>query len=140
MKNIFKLSALVLITGLLCLPALAQDEEAAAPPADTAQADAEKPAAKPAPKKTAKKKKPKKKKPAAPVSEYKFSSGGDMVPAYKFDKKANPILKPAKKKKPAKKAGAKTPAAPAPKLKPAKPIGAEDAPAEGQGGQQQDGE
>ena len=140
MKNVFKLLALLLMTGLFCLPALAQDDETpVAPSEDAAQADADKPAPKPAPKKPARKKKPaKKKKPAEPVSEYKFSSGGDMVPAYKFDKRANPILKPVKRKKPAKKgAGVKASTAPvAPKLKPAKSIGAEDAPAEGDQKQQ----
>jgi len=56
------------------------------------------------------KKKPvkkKKKKPAPPVSEYKFSQGDDEH-AYKFDKRANPIVKDAKaKKKTAKKGSAK---------------------------------
>lgn len=89
----------------------------------------------------AKKKKAKKKKPAPPVSEYKFSSG-ESAPTYKFDKKANPIVKAPKKKKGAKKAAGKAagkaakgaPAANA-KLKTSKPIGAEDQPAQGAGGQ-----
>ena len=82
----------------------------------------------------------KKKKPAKPVSEYKFSSG-ESVPTYKFDKRANPIVKAAKKKKTAKKAAGKADKAAAKtdaKLKPSKPIGAEDQPAQdaqGQGGQ-----
>ena len=71
-------------------------------------------------------KKKKGKKPAPkPVSEYKFARI-EHVPAYKFDKKTNPIVKGAKpKKKPAKKPGAprKNAAAakPAPKLNPGTP-------------------
>ena len=116
MKIILKLIIALLLPAALCLPVFAQDEEGAAPPAGTTtESDvrpmvkpAARPAAKPAAKKAAPKKKPakKKKKPAKPVSEYKFTSA-DAVPAYKFDKKANPIVK----KVPPKKKGAAKPAA-----------------------------
>ena len=130
MKKTLNLLLPLLLLGALSLPSFAQDESA--PPKEEAAAPA-KPAAKPAAKKTdkkaaAKKKPAKKKKPAPPVSEYKFSSG-ESVPTYKFDKRANPIVKASKKKKAPKKAAAKTGEA-APdkggKLKTSKPIGAED--------------
>lgn len=132
MKKTLKLLLPLLLLGALSLPAFAQDEESAPPKEETAapaKPAAKKPAAKKADKKAAAKKKPaKKKKPAPPVSEYKFSSG-EAVPTYKFDKRANPIVKAPKKKKAPKKAAAKTDeAAPAKgaKLKTSKPIGAED--------------
>lgn len=137
MKKLINLLLPLLLLGALCLPSLAQDEEGAAPKEKTAAPA--KPAAKPAAKKPARKaaarKKPaKKKKPEPPVSEYKFSSG-ESAPTYKFDKKGDPIVKAVKKKKPAKKAAAKTNKA-APKtdakLKTSKPIGAEEPPAQGQ--------
>jgi hypothetical protein len=139
MKKLLKLLMPLLLLGALGLPSAAQDDETAAPKEETAAPA--KPAAKPAVKKTAKKpaakKKPaKKKKPAPPVSEYKFSAV-DTVPSYKFDKRANPIVKAPKKKKAPKKAAAKTgQAAPGAgtRLKTTKPIGAEDA-AQGAEGQ-----
>ncbi|OGR76983.1 MAG: hypothetical protein A2X32_06795 [Elusimicrobia bacterium GWC2_64_44] len=100
MKKKLILLLALLLPAALCLPAFAED--AAAPAGETAAEDAPKPAAKkPAPKKKAKKKK----KPA-PVSEYKFNSV-DKTETYKFDRKANPILKPAKKKAAPKKAAPK---------------------------------
>lgn len=100
--------------------------------ADMAAAKKEEAAAqKAAAKKKAAKKKAKKK---AEVSEYKFSSV-ESVPTYKFDKKANPIVKQGKKK--AAKKGAAGSAAPAGKLQPAKHLGEENAqPAAKDGGQQ----
>jgi hypothetical protein len=92
MKNKLILLLALLLPGTLCLPAIAEE---AAPPAGEAAAGE-------APKKAAPKKKAKKKKKPAPVSEYKFSAI-DKTETYKFDKKANPILKPAKKKAPPKK-------------------------------------
>ena len=72
------------------------------------------------------------------MSEYKFS-GQETAPAYKFDKRANPIIKEVKKKKPVKKTAKKAKAnketkapAPAVKLTPVKPIDAEEAPEQGQ--------
>lgn len=101
-KTLNLLIALALAAGL-CLPVLAQDEEAALKDGATTEAEA-KPADKPAPKKPAPKKKPKKKKKVPPPSEYKFDAV-EKVETYKFDKKANPIVKkkPAKKKPAAKK-------------------------------------
>ncbi|MBI4803199.1 MAG: hypothetical protein HY796_11820 [Elusimicrobia bacterium] len=67
-------------------------------------------AEKPAEKKPVKKKA--KKKPAPPASEYKFKQE-NSVPTYKFDKRANPIIKDAKpKKKTAKKQAVKAEAPP----------------------------
>ncbi len=140
MKKTLNLLLPLLLLGALALPSFAQDEESAAPKEETAAPA--KPAAKPAAKKPAKKapakKKPaKKKKPVKPVSEYKFSSG-ESVPTYKFDKRANPIVKAPKKKKAARKAAGKADkAAPKPsaKLKTSKPIGEEDQPAQGQADQ-----
>ena len=80
-----------------------------------------------APVKKAKKPVKKKKKPAPkPVSEYKFSQI-DTIPAYKFDKQTNPIIKAPPKKKAAKKAVVKKAASsqPAAKLKKAPPIDAD---------------
>lgn len=111
MKKILNLVLAFLLPAALCLPASAQ-EDGDAPDEESVAADTAKPAAKPAAKKPAPKAKPrkKKKKKTAPVSEYKFTSA-DAVPDYKFDKKANPIVKPAPKKK-----GAKPAAKPAGKL------------------------
>jgi len=108
MKKILNLLLAILLPAALCLPASAQ-EDGAAPAEESAAEGADKPAAKPAAKKPAPKAKAKKKKKkkAAPVSEYKFTSA-DAVPTYKFDKKANPILKPAPKKKGAKPAAKST--------------------------------
>ena len=104
MKKLLNLLIAAALAAGLCLPALAQDE-AAAPPAEEAGAPKEEAPAKPAPKKPAPKKKPKKKKKVPPPSEYKFDAV-EKVETYKFDKKANPIVKE-KKKKPAKKRAAK---------------------------------
>ena len=85
----------------------------------------------------AKKKAAKKKKKEAPVSEYKFTSV-ESAHTYKFDKRANPIVKAGKKKKLSKKTAAgkkanKTTATKTgTKLKTAKPIGAEEEAAPGQ--------
>lgn len=153
MKKLLELSLFAFMLAALSLPGSAQDENSdsggqSAPAAGSqGTAAAKKPAPrKPARKKrTAKKKKPaRKKKKEEPVSEYKFSSS-ESVPTYKFDKRANPIVK--KKKKPAKKKGAaagkKGSVKPAARLKPAKPIGEEGAAqqdqsqqAQGQGGGQ----
>ena len=132
MKRKLNLLLAFLITAGFCLPVFAQDEEAAQKENPAAEAPAETPAkapAKPAPKKPAPKKKAKKKKAAPPASEYKFDAV-DKTETYKFDKKANPIVKAKKKKKTAKKAA---PAAKKDdlqeksvvtgKLKPAKSIG-----------------
>ena len=101
MKKLLNLFMTLLLPAALCLPAFAQDE-GDAPSEETGAEAPAKPAAKPAAKKTAPKKKPaakkKKKKAPKPVSEYKFTSA-EAIPTYKFDKKANPIIKPAKKKK-----------------------------------------
>lgn len=111
MKKLLNLFIALLLPAALCLPARAQDEGEA--PSEETAAAPEKPAAKPAVKKAAPKKKAakkKKKKAAKPVSEYKFPSA-EATPTYKFDKKANPIMKPAKKKKKTStKAAAKKPA------------------------------
>jgi len=131
-KNL-KLLLPALLLAAFCLPALAQDNQTETSEAtlssdgtytsdDTA---AKKPAAK---KPAAKKKAKKKKKPAEPASEYKFTAA-ESVPTYKFDRKANPIVKETKKK-PAKKgaAASKKKTQPAAKLKPSKPIGEEETP------------
>lgn len=123
MKNRLALTLASLLLAAFCLPAAAQDETADAqvPAAQEHETHSEKPA------KKAKKKKAKKKKPAEPVSEYKFSAI-DTVPTYKFDKKANPIIKEGKKKPSKKAAKGKSSSKPAPKLKPSKSIGEEDQP------------
>lgn len=125
MKKNLKLLLPALLLAAFCLPALAQDEGAGEE--QTSRAPAEPASKKAAPKKAAAKKK-KKKKPAEPVSEYKFTAA-ESVPTYKFDRKANPIVKEPKKK-PAKKgaAASKKKTAPATKLKPSKPIGEEEQP------------
>ena len=133
MKKILNLLLALLLPAALCLPASAQ-EDGAAPAEESAAEGTEKPAAKPAAKKPAPKAKAKKKKKkkAAPVSEYKFTSA-DAVPTYKFDKKANPIVKPAPKKK-----GGKAAAKPADKLpvmQKAKYINEESATKTAEGGQ-----
>lgn len=121
-KNL-KLLLPALLLAAFCLPAAAQDETAGGQEAPAAQ-EQEKPAAKPA--KKASKKKAKKKKPAEPPSEYKFSAV-ETVPTYKFDKKANPIIKETKKKSSKKAAKGKASSSkPAAKLKPSKPIGEEE--------------
>jgi len=102
MKRELNLLLALLLTAGFCLPVFAQDKEAAQKENPAAEAPAE-PPAKPAPKKPAPKKKAKKKKPAPPASEYKFEAV-DKTETYKFDKKANPIVKAKKKKKTAKKA------------------------------------
>lgn len=102
MKKLMNLLIAAALAAGLCLPVLAQDE--AAPPAEETAAPKEEAPVKPAPKKPAPKKKPKKKKKVPPPSEYKFDAV-EKVETYKFDKKANPIVKkkPAKKKPAAKK-------------------------------------
>ncbi|MDD2805228.1 MAG: hypothetical protein PHV33_06705 [Elusimicrobiales bacterium] len=101
MKKKFTLLLALLLPAALCLPVFAED--AAAPAGETAAEAAPKPAAKkPAPKKKAKKKKKK----TAPVSEYKFTSV-EKTETYKFDRKANPIVKQTKKKAAPKKAAPK---------------------------------
>ena len=123
-KTLKRLFPLLLAFGF-CLPAFAQDEAAAPKEDPAAGAEAE---AKPAPKKPAPKKKPKKKKKPVPVSEYKFDAV-DKTETYKFDKRANPIVKAKKKKKAAKKAPApksdslEEKSLPSAKLKPAKALG-----------------
>jgi len=130
-KNLKLLLPALLLTAF-CLPAVAQDNQKETSEAtlssDGTYTETDAPAKKkPAPKKTAAKKK-KKKKPAEPASEYKFTAA-ESVPTYKFDKKANPIVKETKKK-PAKKGAAtsKKKTQPPAKLKPSKPIGEEDQP------------
>jgi len=91
MKIKFNLLLALLLPAALCLPVLA--EEAAAPAGEAAAEDVHKHAEK----KPAAKKKAKKKKKAAPVSEYKFNAV-EKTETYKFDRKANPIVKPVKKK------------------------------------------
>ncbi|OGR48083.1 MAG: hypothetical protein A2X34_04025 [Elusimicrobia bacterium GWC2_51_8] len=90
MKNLLKFFLTAFALTAVCGPVLAQDETAA-PPDEGFKMSAP---AKPAPKKAAaKKKKAKKKKKAPePASEYKFKSVG-TPPSYKFDKKADPIIK-----------------------------------------------
>ncbi len=138
-KTFTALLPLILLAAL-SLPAAAQDEGSDSPEettntSATNTAAPEKPAVqkpeekKPAPKKKAAKttKKAKKKKKTAPaMSDYKFPST-DSVPTYKFDKKANPIMKPAKKSPASKKPGASVKSAqPVKKLAPSKPIGEEN--------------
>jgi hypothetical protein len=157
MKKILTLSLPALLLTSLCLPLPAQDEGDGTTEHSTQVLSSDNPGdashdaqaaktAKKAPaadkKKTAAPKKKaakKKKKPAAPVSEYKFSSP-ENVATYKFDKKANPIVK--EKKKPAKKKGAakgkKGSAKPAGKPKPSKPIADEGAAPQDQNQQAQD--
>lgn len=130
MKKILNLLLALLLPAALCLPAAAQDESTAPAEGTEAAAPAKPAVKKPAPKAKAKKKK--KKKPAAPVSEYKFTSA-DAVPAYKFDKKANPIVKPAPKKKGAK--GAVKPTGKLPVMQKAKYINEESATKAPEGGQ-----
>lgn len=126
MNKKIKLIFPLLLAACFCLPALAQDE--AAPKEDPAAGAPAEAADKPAPKKPAPKKKAKKKKKAAPVSEYKFDAV-EKTETYKFDKRANPIVKAKKKKKAAKKAPAsksdtlEEKSIPTAKLKPAKAIG-----------------
>lgn len=119
MKKMLRLFAALLLPAALCLPAPAQEDGSTQDTTASASADtsAAPPAKKPARKTKAKKKK---KKTAPAVSEYKFKAV-ETIPAYKFDKKANPILKKAKSRK----AGKGKTAAPAGKLKPAAPIGEE---------------
>ncbi|OGS14119.1 MAG: hypothetical protein A2285_10275 [Elusimicrobia bacterium RIFOXYA12_FULL_57_11] len=128
MKLPLKFVFAALAAATLCLPACAQEDEY---PSETAVQErttaANTAPARPAVKKTAAKKKPVRKKKAAPVSEYKFQSA-EQTPTYKFDKKADPILKPVKKKKPAKTAASGDTGKPIPKLKKVKSIGEEDAP------------
>ena len=100
--------------------------------ADMAAAKKEEAAAKKAAAKEAAAKKKAKKK--AEVSEYKFSAV-ENVPTYKFDRKANPIVKPGKKK--AAKKGAAGRSAPAAKLQPAKHLGEENTQGEAKDGGQQ---
>ncbi len=147
-----------LLLAAFCLPVLAQTEEGAegAPDGAAAQGTESPKPARPAKKKPRAKKndqlplddinpadtgatarkapvkkaaKKKKKKKAKPVSEYKFSAV-EKVPTYKFDKKANPIVKTSKKKAAKKGGRAKKTGTPAPKLKPSKSIGEEEKPAE----------
>ncbi len=138
MNKKLKLIFPLLLAACFCLPALAQDEAAAPKEDPAAGAPAEAPA-KPAPKKPAPKKKAKKKKKAPPASEYKFTSE-EKTETYKFDKRANPIVKAKKKKKAAKKAPeAKSDtleekSLPSAKLKPAKAIGEAEQKTEGQAG------
>ncbi|MEK7722491.1 MAG: hypothetical protein AAB359_08890 [Elusimicrobiota bacterium] len=104
MKKLLNLVITLLLPAALCLPACAQDYGAG--PKEEAAAEI-KPAAKPAAKKPAPKKKPakkKKKKSVKPASQYKFTAV-EAPPSYKFDKKANPIVKAPAKKKAAAKAG-----------------------------------
>ena len=133
MKKILNLLLALLLPAALCLPASAQ-EDGAAPAEESAAEGTEKPAAKPAAKKPAPKAKAKKKKKkkAAPVSEYKFTSA-DAVPTYKFDKKANPIVKPAPKKKGGK--AAAKPSGKLPVMQKAKYINEESATKPPEGGQ-----
>lgn len=129
MKNPLKLLLTILTLAALCLPAPAQEDEA--PPAnqpatEAPQADAAQEA--PPPKRTAAKKKKKKAKKPEPASEYKFKTA-EETPTYKFDKRADPILKPVKKKKKAKtEASEDGSGKPIPKLKRIKSIGEEDKP------------
>jgi len=118
MKKIKYISGVAL--AIFAATALLVSAQDSATPAETPAESA--PAETPAPVKKAKKPAKKKKKPAPkPVSEYKFTQI-DPVPAYKFDKQTNPIIKTKAKKKTAKKAAVKKAAAATPKLKKTAPI------------------
>ncbi|OGR68293.1 MAG: hypothetical protein A2179_03030 [Elusimicrobia bacterium GWC2_63_65] len=126
MTKKLKLLLPALLLAVFCLPALAQDETSGTA-GEERYSQTEPAAKKPAPKKKAAKKK-KKKKPAEPASEYKFTAA-ESVPTYKFDRKANPIVKETKKKQAKKGAAAsKKKTQSAAKLKPSKPIGEEETP------------
>jgi hypothetical protein len=134
MKKYLALALPLFMLAALSLPAFSQEEGADTPAVGETRTEAP---AKPAAKKAPARKKARKKKPEPPVSEYKFS-GQETSPAYKFDKRANPIIKEPRKKKPAKKTSKKAAAAkekktplPAVKLTPVKPIGAQDDQAQG---------
>jgi hypothetical protein len=128
MKNLLNIIFTAFIAAALCLPAFAQEDEAPLDEAPQTEAPAQAPKTAPAAKKPVVIKKKKIAKKAAPASEYKFQSV-DTTPAYKFDKKANPIMKQEKKKKKTKAAAAGvTEIKPTPKLKRIKSIGEEDAP------------
>jgi len=118
-KGIFLFLLAVFLGAALAVHA--QDSEASAEPAKET-APSEKKA--PVKKKSPAKKKPKKST-VKPVSEYRFNQI-DSVPAYKFDKQTNPIIKTSGRKgKTSKKTVPnKKPAADQPiqKLKPAPPI------------------
>lgn len=110
MNRMITLLLALLLPAAFCLPAISL----AADPGAAGASETAKPAAK----KPAAKKKKKKKKPE-PVNEYKFSAV-EKVETYKFDRKADPIVKkPKTKKVPAKKAPA------APKDAPGQAVGTE---------------
>ena len=108
MKNMLKIALTAFAFAALCGPAFAQNETAAPPGEETKAAAPAAPALKTAAvkKKPVKKKKKAKKKVPAPVSEYKFKAA-DAPPAYRFDKKANPIIKAKPKAKASSKKGKK---------------------------------
>ena len=134
----------VLACASLSLPVLAQDEAPPAdgqqdqpadqqaqqpPPAEAPAAPAAQPAAHKTAKKSGKKKKAVKKKKEKEVSEYKFTSD-EPATTYKFDKRAEPIVKKSKKKKTAGKKGEASASGGStvkPKLQKVKSIGEEDA-------------
>ncbi|HBA59524.1 MAG TPA: hypothetical protein DCZ92_01615 [Elusimicrobia bacterium] len=132
MKTNLNLLFAVVLCAALSLPAFAQEEDPAAMMPEEGQtqegaqsAADEAPAPKPKAKKAAAKKK-KKKKPA-PVSEYKFMAESN-TPTYKFDKKADPIVKKSKKKKTAAKTEYDADGKPIPKLKKVKSFSEQDQP------------
>ncbi len=110
-KNV--LAGLLMIFAAAALMVSAQDT--GTPPETSTESVPQK-----APVKKAGKPAKKKKKPAPkPVSEYRFNQT-DSIPAYKFDKQTNPIIKARPKKKPAKKAAVKKAGAPKAAPKPKK--------------------
>ncbi len=128
MKTILKLLFAALALAALNLPAPAQEGGEADDSlrvSGEASPDDPAPEQKPAPKK----KKKKTKKQEAP-SEYKFKAA-EETPTYKFDKNADPIVKPSKKKKKSGKSAGGGSGDSVPKLKKVKSFNEADAPAEG---------
>lgn len=128
LKKIFLISLLVLMPATLLVSAQDSKDSTEAS-TETAVPVKQTPIKKPAKKKVTKK--PKKSAPK-PASEYIFKQS-DSVPTYKFDKKANPIIKEIKtKKKPSRPATGTPPQEPPPppgprqKLKPKPPIEGSD--------------
>jgi len=128
LKKIFFFSLLVLIPATLLVSAQDSNDSTEAS-TETAAPVKQTPIKKQAKKKVTKKTK---KSPPKPDSEYIFKQV-DSVPTYKFDKKANPIIKEIKtKKKPSRSATGTPPQEPPPppgprqKLKPKPPIEGSD--------------
>lgn len=132
MKKYLTILPAALLCAALAAPLQAQDEDLYGGETHSESVSKAKEKA-PAPAKAAKPaaKKPKKKKRVEPVSEYKFKTES-ITPTYKFDKKADPILKPSKKKKSSGGGSAAgSGAGGVPKLKPVKSL---NAPEEKEGG------